>query len=1403
MAEDAIPESATLAECRPLWRRIARWAAIGVAVLLALVAALVVGLDTGPGKRFIAGRLAGYTTQSGINVRVARIEGSIYGHMELAGLEVRDQNGVFLTSPLVAIDWHPFAYLRSKIDLDRVMAGEVRLLRNPALKPVPEQPNAPTIPDIDLRLGHLRVDRFILEPPVTGRRHMLRIDGGAVIADRRAQLVTDTEALVAPGVAGGDRLHVRLDAVPDQDRLLVDVRLQAPAGGVVDSYFRLGKPLALTVAGRGDWHLWRGRAQAALGGQGLMDIGLAGRDGHFRALGDVRPAIMLTGVAARLTAPAVHVDAAATLDQRRADTHVRLSSAAFVAQAQGLLDFARSRFGDFHLDARLLSPGVIAPNLFGRNVAVSAVLDGAFQRPGIAYRVSADALAFGTTGVEGLVAEGQARFSTNRVIVPVHASVRRVTGLNAAAGGLVTGLRADGDIAYANGQVISDNLHLRSDRIDATALLVADLKRGTYTGALQGRVNDYQLNGLGRLNLVTDARLVTAPGGGFGIKGHVRIVTRRITNAALAGQLGGNALITADIGYDPKAGASLSNLRLTAPVFRVTAGEGDYNLSNGALRFRVDAWSRRYGPAHVIATGTLAKPTVVMKAPHPGVGIGLADLEAVLIGSPAGYQVKAKGSSDYGPFTADLLIRSSKGPLAIDVHQLLIAGISAHGSIVQTAAGPFAGTLSVAGSGLNGEVQMAAAGHNQKADVNLAANGARLPGTPPISIGSGLLRGSLVMLPNGASVSGSMALVDVRQGALLFRSARARLSYAGGHSQVALTASGSSGVPFDIAAQAALAPDRIVANARGSANGIAFRFAAPAVIAKQGRNYVLEPASIVLPQGSVDLTGRYGATRTVHAKLNGVDIGIAQAFAPWLGVSGKATGTVDLTLHGSAIPDANARVDIAGFTRTGALVVSDPVDIAMLGTLHAGGGAVNALIRRGGATIGRVQAKIGAVGGAEGLAQASLSGGIRYNGPAEVLWTLTGIGGQTVAGPVAIGADFSGRVGAPELTGVIRASQLRYENEATGTTITGIVMDGRFTSSEFQLNSFSGKAGSGTIKASGSVGFAADSGFPIAITATLDHAQLAHSDAVGATVSGSLAVTNSKAEDGLIKGDLNIQDARYRIVRTDAAQVSDLSGVRRKGVPPPSAINTNATAAGPAPSNWKLALRIHADNRIFVSGMGLESEWSTRMWIGGRVAAPTVVGRLQVVRGTYNFAGRRLDLENSSTVEFNGPLLDPDLHITADTAVEGVTATIEIVGTATHPQITFTSTPVLPQDEVLSRLLFGSSVTSLSPTQALQLAAALNSLSGTGGGVNPLGKLRGASGLDRLRVLGADQTTGRGTSLAAGKYISNRIYVEVITDAKGFTQTQLTIALSKALSLLSQAGGETGPAVTLRYSKQY
>ncbi len=150
-----------------------------------------------------------------------------------------------------------------------------------------------------------------------------------------------------------------------------------------------------------------------------------------------------------------------------------------------------------------------------------------------------------------------------------------------------------------------------------------------------------------------------------------------------------------------------------------------------------------------------------------------------------------------------------------------------------------------------------------------------------------------------------------------------------------------------------------------------------------------------------------------------------------------------------------------------------------------------------------------------------------------------------------------------------------------------------------------------------------------------------------------------------------------------------------------------------------------------------------------------------------------------------------------------MTFNIAVTGTGQRPQIAFTSTPSLPQDEVVSRLLFGTNPENLSATEAIQLASALNSLRGSGGGLNPLGKLRAATGFDRLRVLGADDTQGRGTALAAGKYLTDDIYIEIVTDARGFTATQLTVALTRTLSVLTQAGSFGGSNAQLRYQRDF
>lgn len=1381
--------------------RVVKWVAVTIATLLALAVLAVVALNTDPGRRFLVGKLSGYQLASGLKIELGRLDGSLYGKLTIRDLKISDPKGVFATAPQVDLDWRPFAFIGNHADIRSASAPLITLARLPELKAVPSDPNAPTLPDIDIDIGTLKVDRLVLGAPVTGTRRLMTLDAVAHIADGRAQITGNAAAL-----DGGDRLALKLDAVPDQDRLIVDARLNAPAGGIVAGMAGLKQPLIAQIDGRGSWSSWQGKAQALLGGKPLAALDLTARSGTFTARGPLHPGLILAGPVERLTAPALVVDLTTTLANRRANTKLSVRSDALAVTANGMIDLAQSRFEGMQIEANLLTPGSIAPNLNGRDVRASLRLDGTFARPLVDYKISAAAIGFDKTVVQGLYAEGRSRVDADRIIVPVSGRIARVTGLNAAAGGLLTNVTVNGEFAMSGDTILSDNLRIRSPQIDATAIIVADLSTGIYRAGLKGRVNDYRIEGVGIVNLTTDMKIVTVPSGGFGLQGRFGLTTVKIDNSGVADFLGGRAAIAGTISFDPKGVFRVQNLRVGAPKFSLTGGQGSY-LPDGRIAFTAQGRSTQYGPLSLAVSGTAERPLIRLRASRPNVGVQLSDVEAVIRGTGTGYAVVATGGSPYGPFNADVLIRTGRGPLTIDINRARFAGVDFAGTIRQAPTGPFVGKLTANGSGITGTVDLSAVGAIQRAQVSARANGAHIPGQAKLVIERAIVEATITLYAKAPEILADVQLAGVRQGEFFLQAARAKVNYQGGRGTAQLVANGQSGASFRIAANAQLSPDLYRVAAQGQVGTVTFRLAQPAVIRSERGTYVLAPVAVVVPQGQVRIAGRYGKTLELQSRFDNFDLAILNTFAAGAGIGGRATGSLDYVQAGSGIPRADLRLDIKSFTRSGAAVVSTPVDISALGTLRPEGGTLAALIKRGGNAIGRAQVRLQPVGDGDwttALMNAPLGGGVRYNGPADVLWSLAGMANQSLTGQIGIAADFSGRISSPQLTGVIRANALAYDNETYGTRINAIKLTGRFTNDRLEIAEFTGRAGKGTVSARGSVGFGSDAGFPIDIRATLANAQLARSDALGATVSGEIAVTNSKANGGLVSGTLNLPEVRYEIIRQGAAEVAELQGVRRKGTSRAQAAKDAAEAAAGVPSLFKLDLRIRADNRLFVTGMGLESEWRADLRIGGTSATPEVVGDVDLVRGTYSFAGKRFDLDQDSVIRFEGgPVTNPSLSMKATATLSGTAITINIAGRAQNPQISFSSSPNLPQDELLSRILFGNSITELSPMQAIQLASALNSLRGSGGGLNPLGKLRSASGIDRLRVLGADEATGRGTSVAAGKYISNDIYVEIVTDTRGFTATQLEIALSKALSILSQTGGSNGTAINLRYSKDY
>src|SRR5690606_20325683 len=248
-----------------------------------------------------------------------------------------------------------------------------------------------------------------------------------------------------------------------------------------------------------------------------------------------------------------------------------------------------------------------------------------------------------------------------------------------------------------------------------------------YRGALKGRVNDYKVDGVGIVNLTTDMELVPGPKGGFGLSGKFGVRTARWDNASVRDFLGGNAVASGRIGMTPEGKFTLAGLKGAAPNFRILSGSGSYD-TDGAITFDAAAASKQYGPLTLAVRGTMERPQAVLRAARPNVGVQLRDVVAKLNGEAAGYRLEATGGSDYGPFFANVLIRTAQGPLTIDVTRARFAGVDMAGTLRQTQAGPFAGQLSLNGSGINGAVRLAAVGEAQGVGGNATARNAKPPG---------------------------------------------------------------------------------------------------------------------------------------------------------------------------------------------------------------------------------------------------------------------------------------------------------------------------------------------------------------------------------------------------------------------------------------------------------------------------------------------------------------------------------------------------------------------------------------------------------------------------------------------------------------------------------------------------
>ncbi|HEV2551961.1 MAG TPA: translocation/assembly module TamB domain-containing protein [Stellaceae bacterium] len=1460
----------------------------GLRAVLLLLALAFSGLQTGSGKSWLAGALSQAMSSNGERAVITDIGGVVPFNMTIARIEMLDDQGPRALVENGALVIAPGDLLKGTLTINRLAAERVRLER-------PSQGGGSTNlesllhPPLALRLDELRVDRLELGPAMVGQPVSLALAASASLLANRATADLDLHRI--DGIPGEVRLHAALAGTPPQ--LELNAAASEPTGRILADLTGSTEPLplVLNLEGAGPLDDWRGALRARAGDAAHIDADFRLTDSGRRvnATGAVEIAAALPAQWRPLAAGGMFSLAVGLDDKTIAIDEAALATAAFALTAHGRFD---PQSHGMNGEARLTLPDLapLSP-LAGTDMrgSLTAMLSIAGPPAATEARLSlqSDGLGTGTASVKtveavlNLVSRGDPLAAATPLALDGNGSLRTVTLEGAPLPGglgdqIKWRLRAEIDRAAPRIELrelaISDAANTLSAAGAGDAggiagkvhLALADLGRfagaalagslaldadvradraGAVNGALTGTLQQPPSDTIGARLLGSDTRLaatlarsadgalsatdIAIEGAHLAFSGEARrgvdgaIAARyRLTLpelAALSNAVAGRARISGE------ASGPIDALSATASIEAEAVKYGGATLYRveGPVRFRnpkrpiidLDLAFRGEGVAGKLAAAgelvpgeTLRLTQLRLEGPETRLAgdltVGLKDhgIAGTIAGDAKDLSVWSKllGQDISGAANLKLALAAPRGQnasLALEGSNLNVAGAAARrlrvsADLTDLFANP-AGRASLA-------LDHASMGEASVEELRLQGKSER----PGRFAGDVTARGKAVQsftLATAAAVTLGEERQELRINRLIAKWGADALAL---HRPLLLSRRGSDLAFVDL--DLGFGAGRVSGDGAVKGSGLALH-----LLVRD-----LPVASLSAPVGQFDISGTLGAEFTLAGTrqkpegtlvIDGEQLRFAAARRPDLPPLGLVVAAQwrgeRVTLKGRLAGPKNAALGFAGE----APLSMDPARLAV----HV-------------PAAGRLS--------------------LRLEGEGELanLVDLLPIGEDRLAGLFTIDVSVAGTVGAPVASGKLSVRNGRYEAMATGTTLAGISFDLVGNRDRLVLENFAATDGAqGRLSVNGAVNLAA---LAFDVSGELQKFRALQSDAASATVSGALKLS----------GDITALHfaARLRVERADIRVPERLPQSAR---PIPVTIIDSATGqviatpeakTAPAPRlAVALDVVVELPGQVFVRGRGLDSEWRGRIAASGTSAAPVLEGKLEVVRGTYDFVGKTAQIARGTITFLGGNRIDPEINIEARVSSTGVTAIVQITGTATQPSIKLSSQPELPQDEILARVLFGSSIGQLSPAQGLEIAQAAASLA-TGGDPGVLDRIRQGLGLDRLTLggpnsnpnsalngvnapqtgtpagipsafptagigsvplpAGAGATSPTGTAVSAGKYVANGVYVGVTQGlGAGSSSVDVQIDVTRHISVDTTTGQDTGTGIGLNWKLDY
>ena len=581
---------------------------------------------------------------------------------------------------------------------------------------------------------------------------------------------------------------------------------------------------------------------------------------------------------------------------------------------------------------------------------------------------------------------------------------------------------------------------------------------------------------------------------------------------------------------------------------------------------------------------------------------------------------------------------------------------------------------------------------------------------------------------------------------------------------------GKDGIlPFTVSASLSNAPMRIqgrllqqngqnavdLSRLSGNWKGIAFALSEPTQLALGNGIRFERPMKMMIDGGSVTVTGASSEQLDLDLAIAGLPLSIIEKIAPsGERLSGQINGVAKVS-GPSGDPSVSWQTKLTNITANSVRKAGLPSF-----TLSSSGRFRNNLVSMQNHLTGG-----GADLRADGqLALARKTMTIKATGsvPFSLAARSLADAGLQLTGTAYLAAAISGPFDEPDIRGTITTQGARFSEFSSGLIVRNLGGTLRLVGQQVEIQTLTGQLGKdGILSVNGTVGLEANQGMPADIRLTIKNGSFKHEEILTSLFDANLRLSGQLANRSVISGQVNLNTTDIHIPEKLPVSLSsvDVSHKNAKGSVAEQAKRLGAKpdktgTEGPA---MALDLTISSPRRIYVRGRGIDSELGGTIRITGTTASPNPTGSIGMQRGRLDILTKRLDFD-TGRVTFAGTL-DPSLDFSASTTNGGTTFTFGVGGYASAPEISLSSSPSMPEDEILAQLFFDRNLSDLSPVQLAQLANAVATLSGVNSGPGLLDRLRSAAGIDNIDIK-SDKETGE-TTVGVGRYINDKTYINV------------------------------------------